>query len=296
MRRFLAWTALGLFLFQLLGCKGVIIEGKTVKESFSDPREVELVEAAMRGDGATLEKLAAAGVNVNASGLHGTTPLIWTALSHNKKGIKKLLQLGANPNQHFEKGYTIVWFAAGGDDPELLEILLRHGGDPNVWVGSNNALMQAVEQRQWENFDLLIKYKANLNSADEVRSTVATYAAALNYFDKVAMMLDLGYTYDLPYLARLVEVSQVDEQSDQYKWRKKVLKMLESRGVKFPLAPPKPVIPLPMNPNTIEKLEKLEKEGKLAAGTKGREMLDQEREWDKIREHQNHSKNNSMQE
>jgi ankyrin repeat protein len=219
------------------------IGGKSAGEVFADPKVVELVKAACASDVDRTEKLAKQGADVNYVGLLGATPLLWVMTSRSHAGVEKLLELGANPNYRTPAGLSATWFAAGGDDPKLLELMLRYRGDPNIESGPNTALEIAVEQGREANIKLLLDHGAVINHSDQVNRTAATDAAAFGRFDFVAYMLERGYTHDLVYLAHAVENSLIPADSESDHLKQRVLKMLEERGVKFPLPPVKPPPP-----------------------------------------------------
>ncbi|CBL46592.1 Hypothetical protein HDN1F_30090 [gamma proteobacterium HdN1] len=270
-----------LLVSSMMGCNQVNSAPMSIEDNFTNPRVAALVRAAVNGNISEVKNYIAEGVSVNSPGSHGVTPLMFVLMSRNKQGARALLELGADPNQPFDDGYTAVWFWSGADDPEILELLLTHGGNPNVWAEDKNALMFAVRQSRWENFDLLLKHGADINGASYVHSTAAIYAAHMDAFDKVVMMLERGYNYRLIDLARSLSLTPVAPDTENYRWREKALRMLEARGVPFPLPPPAAIIPEPMDPKFRAELEALEKSGSLQPGSRGQKLLDQERERDK---------------
>jgi ankyrin repeat protein len=219
----------------------------TAREAFPDPQAAALVEAAERGDLEQLDAAIRSGANVNAVGKQGVTPLIWVLGTRNKQATERLLQAGANPNH---KGFggadeSAMSLAAGGNDPALLELLLKHRGDPNIIGPRNRPVLHiaALGDRR-ENMQVLLKYGADINIHTQDRRTAGDVAAAMGNFDQVAYLLEQGLSYDLKGLAQSVEIRQVPRASEQYQWKLKVIEMLKSRGVKFPAltrgAPPPP--------------------------------------------------------
>jgi len=92
-----------------------------------------------------VSKLVALGADVNAtpgSGAKGHTALS-TAVHHSVKGIsgfdlgviREILMRGADPNVGSEGGYTPLGLAAGSKRPELVNLLLKHGANPNLRHG-----------------------------------------------------------------------------------------------------------------------------------------------------------------
>ena len=67
-------------------------------EYFSDKQVMSLARAGASGDSDMVAKLVSDGVDVNARGTDGMTPVIWALLALNERGFECLLQHGANPN------------------------------------------------------------------------------------------------------------------------------------------------------------------------------------------------------
>lgn len=228
------------------------IGGMPVRQAFPDERVAKLVEATVRGDYAEADKQLKAGADVNYIGTDGLSPLLWVIYeghrAHNYRGTQYLLKAGANPNYRDAKQKrSAMYYAAGGDSPELLELLLKHKGDPNLLGAFNEPLLHAAvgEQRK-ENIELLLKYGADINILRDGR-TAADHAVALGQFDLVALFLEKGLSYDLQGLAKGVESRHVPPNSDAQRWKDKVIALLKERGVKFPAFVPKktPKLDLP---------------------------------------------------
>jgi ankyrin repeat protein len=99
-----------------------------------------LVWAARHGDVATIRRLAASGVDLDAA---PHTPLRfvfpdldhaqWTALQHaagkrQVEAVRVLLEWGADPDAN---GATSLLIAAGSEDPTMMRLLLDAGADVN---------------------------------------------------------------------------------------------------------------------------------------------------------------------
>lgn len=226
------------------GCAGPTLSGKTVQEVFADPQVAALAEAAAAGDVWWIETLVRQGVDVNQTGYREMTPLVWAMYARNRRGVEALLQRGADPSFKVEGDLSATWLAAGGNDSEMLRLILAHGGAPNIVSGWKTALMVALEQRREAQFQMLLEAGADINQeSDHIGSTVATYAAARGYFDKVALLLERGYSHDLMDLAGTIDVVVVAKGGEHDRWKQQVIKMLEERGIKYPLPPIQPLRP-----------------------------------------------------
>lgn len=215
--------------------------GKTVQEAFSDERVAAIITATSNGDFAEADRWRKSGADVNAIGGDGVSPLIWimsTTLDTSK--IEYLLKAGADPNYRDErrKG-SAMYLAAGGNRPDILELLLKYKGNPNLERNDQTMLMVAVSQFREKNVELLIKYGANINAANKHGDTVADEAVIVGRFDLVAKFLNLGLNNELQHLAKGVEIRRVPPDSEQQRWKEKVIEMLKARGAVFPAIAPK---------------------------------------------------------
>lgn len=222
------------------GCAGTLVDGKSVSDVFDDARVAAAVAAVSSGDFATAEQQLTAGADINAVGADGLTPLLWVmGTTLNVRRIEFLLNAGANPNYRDPRSQiSPMYLAAGGNRPDILELLLRHKGDPNLTgKRGQTLLMVAVMQFRDKNIDLLMRYGADISRTDELGRTVANTSSSMGRFDQVVFFLERGLNYDVQRLARAVDVRQVPANSDAQRWKDKAIEMLKARGAKFPTAP-----------------------------------------------------------
>ena len=83
--------------------------------------------AAWRGDVAKIERLVAAGANLNARDAHGRTPLHVATFAGQRGAIRALARSGADLNVLENDRYDGVTIAAVADDEETLRVLLSLG-------------------------------------------------------------------------------------------------------------------------------------------------------------------------
>ena len=220
------------------------VGGRSVRDTFADERVVSLVIAVSNGNYGEADKALKSGADVNAVGAEGLTPLLWvmgTTLNVGK--IEYLLKAGANPNYRDEKSLVSpMYLAAGGNRLDILEVLLKNKGNPSLTgPRGETLLMIAVTQSRDKNIDLLLMHGADINQAVRSRETVANKAVSGGRFDLVVRFLESGLTHDLQYLARDVEIRQVRADSEEQRWKDKVIEMLKARGAKFPAFIPRKV-------------------------------------------------------
>jgi hypothetical protein len=226
-----------LLIATLIGCASTRLGGKTIQETFSSVSVVNFIDAVNGSNYIEADRLVTAGVDVNAIGQGGISPLLWimtTSLDTTK--IAYLLHVGANPNyRDAASGASAMYLAAGGNRLDILEVLLKNGGNPDLLGPRDESLlMVAASQFRKNNIDLMLRYGADINLHDMYNETVANKAAAYGRFDWVANFLDSGLNYNLQDLAKTVEIRQVPATSEQQGWKNKVIDMLKTRGVKFP--------------------------------------------------------------
>lgn len=203
--------------------------------TFADPEACALALAASRGRTDEIDRLIARGVDPNARGAGGATPLLFAYLRKNKQGFDRLLELGADPDVVFEGNSTILHTAALHSELEFLESALAHG-DPNLVVGpfGETPIFAAAFSR--EAVELLLDAGADPDWRDSNGGTPAMAAAGLGRFDVTYLLLERGADYcavnerGFDLIDRLNLQRPVTD-PDQARWREKVVAWLRERGV-----------------------------------------------------------------
>lgn len=208
------------------------LAGLTPTEAFPGIHGL-LVQAAVDGDAAAMERLVEQGADPNYHNSRGGTPLAWVTGAKNHRGLEKLLELGADPNAPVFNS-TMVLEIAGGNDFEMLRIILEHGGDPNKAVGCDMPLGMVVDlDDATQRIDLLLAHGANINGL-ACGSGAPTRAAVIARFNLVLYMLAKGYNANLDELAGSVNRRLVPKDSHFYQEKMQVLEILRQRGAKIP--------------------------------------------------------------
>jgi len=166
------------------------------------------VDASVRGNVKKIDRLVEAGVDVNAQGEEGWTALGFAMLSGSKKGYKRLLELGADPDSPISGMPAARWvtgLAAQGKDIYWLEQAIAHGADVNLkseldW--SKTAIFLAISGLYEANIDLLIKAGADLDSLSKSGHTPLTFAVMNGQYKLAYRFLELGADWRIKHPSR----------------------------------------------------------------------------------------------
>ena len=118
----------------------------------------DLGYAAYYGDLCEVERLLAAGANVNAKDRNGITALMAASLEGHREVVALLLARGAEINARTKDGETALIYASINGDKEVVALLLAKGADVNARTrDGKTALMFATRTNHPEVRELLIK-------------------------------------------------------------------------------------------------------------------------------------------
>ena len=207
---------------------------------FADRKVAELAIASAKGDMKAIDGLLVQGVNINAVGEFGETPLFWALYARNKAGFQKLLESGADPNAKDENGDGVMHLAAANEDPEYLRLALANRGDPNLRDKRGvfpTPIFRAIQPVRNDNLKLLIAGGANMNYHMPISGETPLIAAAdLNHYDKVYILINAGADYKLPdaggnTIVYNIEHNGFNKSADPEGWRDKVISFLRECGV-----------------------------------------------------------------
>lgn len=164
------------------------------RDIFLNAGAAELAEAAGREDRKAVIASLAKGQSLAVRGDRDVTLLQWMLLNRNLKGLKTLLDAGADPAQPGLDGDTVMHLAAAANDPAYLsELLVRGIGPdlPNAKTG-RTPLMAAIIGERGRQFDMLIKAGANPGHVDYMGNTPLHIAAQVNEPVRVLALLEAG--------------------------------------------------------------------------------------------------------
>jgi ankyrin repeat protein len=91
-----------------------------------------LHDAAAKGDGAAIERLAAAGADLDARDGHGRTALMVAAHAGAQGAARALIEAGADLNALDHDRYDVLTIAAVADDEAMVRLAIAAGADPGL--------------------------------------------------------------------------------------------------------------------------------------------------------------------
>ncbi len=176
------------------------LQSTKARDYFPAGLQLELAEAAAKGDVTRIDKAVTRGAMINAPGQEQVTPLMWSLVKRNAVGYRRLLEHGANPNfqtrpvSKYDQGRSVMMIAAGLENPEFLRLALNHRGDPNAtnWIPSQTIIFQAVYTGRIENIKMIHRYGGDLNARDRRGRTPIIEATVASRYDIVHELLLLG--------------------------------------------------------------------------------------------------------
>lgn len=202
---------------------------------------------------------------------YGTTLLMMATFYNNLESAKCLLELGADPNLCSDTtktwGDNSVLIASRWNDlsPEMLSLLLSHGGDPNsqakgiqyINVGKyapmRDFALQKASAGSFEKVKILLQAGADINKINEYSDMTAIRSAIIHdQMDILLYLLENGADYtkkfirgDYGEVTTYYECDILDylrEQSyyldsEEYKQKMEVVKFLASKGLDYSKAP-----------------------------------------------------------
>jgi len=158
--------------------------------------------------------------------------------TRNKAGFTRLLEHGADPNITYDERYSVMWYLAGSDLSEFLELALEYGGDAN-WLGGNSTIISpAITFDRVENAKILIEAGADVNFQNRVSGGTPLHAAGgTRHYQIAYLLLEAGADPRINdsngqnALLGRIEKRGRPGGDDVYAWRQKVIEFLRGMGM-----------------------------------------------------------------
>lgn len=229
--------------------------GRSLGEAYKNPQAVALLRVAARGDATAVASLAALTPGLTNWLEDGAVPpLLWAICADSVDGFEALLKAGADPNlagnghgrgdangygrkengSIIEPGWSAMLMAAGSGRPDFLQLAIHHGGDLNAVKGArepNRPLLKAAQTGLFDNVKMLVAAGADINAHGLSMSATDYAIGSRGRFDIAVWLLEHGYSHNLTRLARGAEIRQVPRESEQQRWKEKLIGMLRERGI-----------------------------------------------------------------
>lgn len=162
-------------------------------DAFSNPDVAPLAQAVRQGDAAEIRRQLER-VQADTPGSRGETLLVEAIRAGQADSVEALLEGGADPNRANARGETAVHAAAFSDNPEMLRLVLAHGGNPdarNAKTGET-ALMKALLSPNKTQYAALLDAGADPDLADANGGTPLMVAGRTNNGGAILRLLEKG--------------------------------------------------------------------------------------------------------
>jgi len=196
--------------------------GWEAEDFFNDSAVIELCKAIEANDLAKMKRLIAEGVDVNAIGEGGVTPLLWAFVDNQPERFQLLLENGADPNvktttrlnapNAFAVGDSVTTLAASSYFVGPYEAVLQHGGDPSI-VGPHEQPMLHIivrapisQELKKKRILMAVEYGADINQKNSMGTIAATAVGAFQQWELALWLLQQGVD---PHYYRPVESTNI---------------------------------------------------------------------------------------
>ncbi len=159
-------------------------------------KDLPLIEAAKRSDGAALRRLVQERVNVNQPAVDGTTALHWAASHGDVDAVALLLKAGANARATNRYGVFPLSLACVNGNVAVIERLLKAGAKvTDSLPGGETPLMTVARTGSPEAVKLLLAHGADPNAKEDTRGqTALMWASAQGNAAAMKVLIEGGAT------------------------------------------------------------------------------------------------------
>jgi ankyrin repeat protein len=152
-----------------------------------------LADALEQRDTSGVRKLLAAGADVNAGQVDGTTALHWAAYQDDAETAALLVLKGANVNAVNRYGMPPLASACTNGNAAMVKLLLQAGADANATLkGGESVLMLAARSGNVDAVKALLARGAKTDTRERLGQTALMWAAADGHTAVVRALIEAG--------------------------------------------------------------------------------------------------------
>ena len=194
-----------------------------------------LAAAAAAGDVDGVERQVSKGTEVDCTGFAGVTPLYWAIAARrtSRVGLRALLEAGADPNRLVSDGFPLVHVAAmRAEPPWVLDIMLEHGGDPDVadLRGGTSPLFSATTHAA---VVALVEAGADIDHVSRYNRRPLSSLAARGQYESVYYLLQRGADWQVEEFIGITRniAPTWDTSSPEFPWYEMTVEFLRAQEV-----------------------------------------------------------------
>ncbi len=186
--------------------------------------------------GKAIEQVAEAGL-IDYIGPENDTLLLVAVMGNDEHAVKKLLELGTNPN--IPEGRSPLAIAAGSADIEIIRALLSAGADPDGLVDSESGLWRAALGNRRDIVDLFLENGATIDLPNSNGETPLIVAAQVSHYELSTHLLERGaspFSHDSTGKTAEFWASRkvLQPGTEEYRNREQLLQLLQQKGFPSP--------------------------------------------------------------
>lgn len=166
----------------------------------SKEAEQQLIRAIDANDSLAVQAALSAGADINLIKSLTTSPIIYAIARNKDTALKKLLEMGANPNiTDKENNALSLAVETYKNNHQNLKLLLEYGGNPNTLSLSGEPnLAIFLNQYNHDGGELLISFGADINVRNRSGDPLILVYGLTDDWDNVWFLLEHGAKFDYP--------------------------------------------------------------------------------------------------
>lgn len=155
--------------------------------------DLNLIEAAGRGDLVIFEMMLGMGANPDAANYGGNSAILQAAYHERRDMVRRLIDFKVDVNRKGRLGYTPLGIAASHADDKIVDMLIAAGANLNVRDDAGGTpLLNAIRYGRDRNVHSLLAAGADADMAGSGGEVPLMQAAELGRLDYVDLLLSKG--------------------------------------------------------------------------------------------------------